>query len=420
MNDVAIKVENLTKVYHLYDKPQDRLKEALHPFRKSYHRDFYALNDISFEIKKGETVGVIGKNGAGKSTLLKILTGVLTPSYGQVFIDGNVASLLELGAGFNPEMTGIENIFLHGALRGLSHKQIRKKLDDIIEFADIGDFIKQPVKNYSSGMFARLAFSVAINVEPDILIVDEALSVGDIKFQTKCINKFKELQKKGVTILFVSHDVFSIRNFCNKAIWIDRGKIREIGDVTSVTAHFTEYMHNEATSDISDCVINKNNKEPSMKKKREFDAINRWGDKIGIIEFVEMYNEAGLPSTVFQLNETIIIKMIVNTKDITSKNLSFAISIKNKNGIDLIVSTTKDENIFLDSSQKKIEVEFVFQNYLETGEYILVAAVEDRTIVNVPKYYDYIEGACYFKSEVSQIRFGLFHQPVKKTVRYFN
>lgn len=205
MTDIAISVKHLTKVYKLYNQPIDRLKEALNPFKKSYHKDFYALNDVSFEIKKGETVGIIGKNGAGKSTLLKIITGVLTPTSGSVQVNGKIASLLELGAGFNPDYTGLENIYFQGSLMGYTREEMESKVDDILTFADIGEFIHQPVKTYSSGMFARLAFSVAINVEPDILIVDEALSVGDMAFQAKCFNKFKEFQRLNKTILFVTN-----------------------------------------------------------------------------------------------------------------------------------------------------------------------------------------------------------------------
>ena len=191
--NTAIKVSHLTKIYKLYDKPIDRLKESLHPLKKKYHKDFYALSDINFEIKKGETVGIIGKNGAGKSTLLKIITGVLTPSSGHVHVNGRIASLLELGAGFNPEYTGIENIYLQGTLMGYNHEEMEAKIDDILAFADIGDFIHQPVKMYSSGMFARLAFAVAINVDPDILIVDEVLSVG--VFPSKSIIENESLDK---------------------------------------------------------------------------------------------------------------------------------------------------------------------------------------------------------------------------------
>ncbi len=246
MPNTAIKVSHLTKVYKLYEKPIDRLKESLHPLKKQYHKDFYALNDVSFEIKKGETVGIIGKNGAGKSTLLKIITGVLTPTSGHVHVNGRIASLLELGAGFNPEYTGIENIYLQGTLMGYAHSEMEAKIDEILAFADIGDFVHQPVKMYSSGMFARLAFSVAINVEPDILIVDEVLSVGDARFQTKSIKKMESIKKNGTTILFVSHAIEQVKRFCQKAIWINDGKIKQIGEQSTVGDMYTDSLHLES------------------------------------------------------------------------------------------------------------------------------------------------------------------------------
>lgn len=251
MNNIAIKVSHLTKVYKLYDKPIDRLKESLHPLKKSYHKDFYALNNVNFEIKKGETVGIIGKNGAGKSTLLKIITGVLTPSHGHVHVNGRIASLLELGAGFNPEYTGIENIYLQGTLMGYSHSEMETKLDEILLFADIGDFVHQAVKMYSSGMFARLAFSIAINVDPDILIVDEALSVGDMLFQVKCMARMRTMMESGVTVLFVSHDTHSIKTLCNKALWIQDGNMIEYGEAGIVTNKYIEVQHLQMNDELS-------------------------------------------------------------------------------------------------------------------------------------------------------------------------
>ena len=252
MNDIAIKVQNLSKVYHLYDNPQDRLKEALHPFKKKYHHDFHALDDISFEVKKGETVGIIGKNGAGKSTLLKIITGVLTPSSGTVEVNGKVASLLELGTGFNPEMTGLENIYLNGTLMGFTKEEMDQKVDTITEFANIGEFIHQPVKMYSSGMFARLAFSVAINVDADILIVDEALSVGDMLFQAKCIAKMTSLMEEGMTILFVSHDIHAVRSLCTKGIYLEHGKTVMIGNAGEVVDRYINDDQQIATAQLKE------------------------------------------------------------------------------------------------------------------------------------------------------------------------
>ena len=238
MPNTAIKVQNVGKVYKLYDKPIDRLREPISLSKKQYHKEFYALNDVSFEIKKGETVGIIGKNGAGKSTLLKIITGVLTPSSGHVHVNGRIASLLELGAGFNPEYTGIENIYLQGTLMGYSHSEMEAKIDEILAFADIGDFVHQPVKSYSSGMFARLAFSVAINVEPDILIVDEVLSVGDFRFQEKCEKRIQGMMKEDTTILFVSHSIDQVKKICKRAIWIEKGHIRDDGPSDIVGTEF--------------------------------------------------------------------------------------------------------------------------------------------------------------------------------------
>jgi ABC-type polysaccharide/polyol phosphate transport system ATPase subunit len=242
MSEVAIKVENLSKVYKLYRDPMDRLKESLHPLRKKYHKDFYALKDVGFSVKRGEVVGIIGENGAGKSTLLKILTGVLTPSSGDCFVSGKVSSLLELGVGFNMELTGLENIFFNSTVLGYSRAEIEGKLDDIIDFADIGDFVNQPVKSYSSGMIVRLAFSVAINVDPDVLIIDEALSVGDIRFQQKCFRKLKDFKENGKTIVLVSHDLGSIINYCDRAVWFRDGMVFETGRPEDVCKSYLGYM----------------------------------------------------------------------------------------------------------------------------------------------------------------------------------
>lgn len=223
--EIAISVQNINKVYKLYDYPQDRLKESLHPLRKKYHHDYYALSDVSFEVKRGETVGIIGRNGSGKSTLLKIITGILTPTSGSVNVNGRISALLELGAGFNPDLTGIENIYFNGTLMGYSKEEMDAKLDNILSFADIGEFVYQPVKAYSSGMFVRLAFAVAINADPYLLIVDEALAVGDARFQLKCFKQLSLFQEQGKTILFVSHDLGSVKRMCSHAILLEQGQV---------------------------------------------------------------------------------------------------------------------------------------------------------------------------------------------------
>ena len=241
MEDFAVVIKELTKVYKLYKKPSDRIKELFSFNHMNLHDDFYALDNVSFSVKRGESVGIIGKNGSGKSTLLKIITEVLSKTSGEVNINGRVSALLELGAGFNGEYNGIENIYLNGTLMGITHEEMDKKIQDIIDFADIGDFIYQPVKTYSSGMYVRLAFAIAINVDPDILIIDEALSVGDIRFQRKCFRKIEEF-KKNKTFILVSHDLSSVVKFCDRVIWLNKGKIEMEGDPVEVSKAFKAYM----------------------------------------------------------------------------------------------------------------------------------------------------------------------------------
>lgn len=244
-DDISIKVENVTKTYRLYASNLDRVKESLDPRRRKYHHDFFALRDISFEIKKGEVVGIIGKNGSGKSTLLKLITGVLTPTHGSITVNGRVSALLELGSGFNPELTGVQNVYFNGTLMGYSREEMDSRLDDILSFADIGEFVNQPIKSYSSGMFVRLAFAVAINVDPDILIIDEALSVGDIKFQRKCFSKIEGFKEKGKTILFVSHDTGLISNLCKSAILLDAGKLISNDEPRIVSKTYIQLIYGE-------------------------------------------------------------------------------------------------------------------------------------------------------------------------------
>lgn len=240
--DIAIQAQQLGKCYHIYNAPVDRLKQVFWRGRKRYFKEFWALNGLSIDIFKGETVGIVGSNGSGKSTLLQLICGVLTPTTGTLSVNGRIAALLELGAGFNPEFSGKDNIFMNAAILGLSREQTENCYDDIVRFADIGDFIEQPVKTYSSGMYVRLAFAIAINVSPDILLVDEALSVGDIRFQQKCIAKIKTFCETG-TVVFVSHDLASIKELCSRAIWIDRGGIVMDGAPKFVAEQYAQYMY---------------------------------------------------------------------------------------------------------------------------------------------------------------------------------
>jgi lipopolysaccharide transport system ATP-binding protein len=242
-DDVAIRVAGLSKSYHVYERPQDRLKQSLYLGRRQFYREFWALKEMSFEIRKGETVGIIGRNGSGKSTLLQLIAGTLTPTSGSVSVNGRVAALLELGSGFSPDFTGRENVYTNGAILGLSHEEIAARFDDIVAFADIGDFIDQPVKVYSSGMYMRLAFAIAVSVDPGILIVDEALSVGDEMFQRKCFARIQAIQQSGAAVLFVSHSAQSVVELCNTALLLDQGELIMSGKPKSVVTQYHKLLY---------------------------------------------------------------------------------------------------------------------------------------------------------------------------------
>lgn len=356
----AIKVENLVKTYNLYNRPTDRLKESLHPFKKKYHTKFHALKDISFEVNKGETLGIIGKNGSGKSTLLKIITGVVTPSGGGTIVDGKISAILELGAGFNPEMTGVENIYLNTSINGLSKKKTDKVLDKILNFAELGEFINQPLKTYSSGMKARLAFAVSINVDPDILIIDEALSVGDAAFSRKCFAKIEEIRSKGATILFVSHNESSIVGLCSRAIWLNNGQEIVDGVPKLVTGLYMKNI-NESVIDPGkirleyDKLVKNDKKSKSSKNKSKQTNKNQTKEENSLQEFYTpslkpkstlLYDEKGAAikevkiTTLYDDKKVNVINqennyLIVLKVDIkeTLKDVRIGVSIKNHQGI---------------------------------------------------------------------------------------
>lgn len=313
MTQNAIEIKNLTKKYALYAKPKDRLKEALSPLRKSYHEDFYALNDINVEVKKGEMIGFIGENGSGKSTLLKIITGVLTPTSGSITINGKIAALLELGSGFNPEYSGYENIYLNGMVLGFSKEEVDAMVDDVVAFADIGDHINQPVKTYSSGMFVRLAFAVAINVDPEILIVDEALAVGDLEFQLKCMEKFTELRNAGKTILFVSHDINAIRRFCDRVYWLQNGVVVDEGDTMEVTEKYDNFLKKKSLKSVDrDKTVVVEKSAVDIVEVKKVDLLDENMDSVEMVE----------------QDSTLYVKVIYDVKDTTVKNPVLGIAIR--------------------------------------------------------------------------------------------
>lgn len=377
MSDIAISVQNVTKLYRLYDKPSDRLKESLGLSKKKRYREHYALRDLSFDIKKGECVGIIGTNGAGKSTILKIITGVLNPTQGNVVIDGRISALLELGAGFNMEYTGIENVYLNGTMIGFTKEEIDGKLQEILEFADIGDFVNQPVKTYSSGMFVRLAFAVAINIEPEILIVDEALSVGDVFFQAKCFHKFEEFKEQGKTILFVSHDMSSIQRYCDRVILLNKGiKQAEDNPKTVIDLYKKLLVHSDVELDThQETPFNETTDVPEGEWKTNF-AINpnylEYGEKKAEIIDFALVDENGKFSNITENGKYFSVKMKVKFYEDIVEPI-FAFTIKNVQGLEITGTNTMYENIDLGKcvAGDIRQVEFKQKTSLKAGEYLI-------------------------------------------------
>ncbi len=394
----AIKVTDVEKIYKLYDKPSDRVKEALGLTGKSRHRDHYALKGVNMEIQQGECVGIIGTNGSGKSTILKIITGVLTPSSGEVLVNGRISALLELGAGFNMEYSGIENIYLNGTMIGFSEKEIDEKMQDILDFADIGDYVYQPVKTYSSGMFVRLAFAVAINIEPEILIVDEALSVGDVFFQAKCYHKFEEFKNMGKTIVFVSHDLSSISKYCdrvillNKGVKLGEGSPREMIDTYKrvlVGQYELPDENNETTNLLQDEEIRekaRGKKSPaavlegaSMEEKEALGLnpeLLEYGTKKAEIQEYYLTDERDMKITAVIKGQEYTIHMKVLFQEDCPAPI-FAYTIKNIRGTEITGTNTMVEKAFLEPVKAGTEKEISFKQRmnLQGGEYLLSLGV---------------------------------------------
>ncbi len=378
MADISIKVDNLYKVYKLYDKPTDRIKEALSMSKKVYYKEHYALNDVSFSVEKGETIGIIGVNGAGKSTLLKIITGVLTPTRGNVEINGKISALLELGAGFNMDYTGMENIYLNGTMMGFSRAEVDKKVDEILKFADIGDFINQPVRTYSSGMFVRLAFAVAINIDPDILIVDEALSVGDVFFQAKCYNKFEEFKKMGKTILLVSHSLSSINKYCDRVILLNKGRKEAEGSAPDMIDLFKKILVNQNIDMAEDTEIEAESFSEESSSGFWKDSMllnpvqNSYGDgRAEITDFAVIDNKGRIINQIEKGSE-FKIKMKVRFNAPLESPI-FAFTIVDLQGTDVTGTNTMYENTPISKVQAGDERTVTFEQKMDIqgGEYLL-------------------------------------------------
>ncbi|MEK3825529.1 ATP-binding cassette domain-containing protein [Paenibacillus sp. FSL K6-1558] len=411
MDLTAIRAEKISKVYKLYKSPVDRLKESLLHRNKILHSEHHALHEIDLTINKGEIVGIIGENGSGKSTLLKIITGVLTPSGGEIEVKGRVAALLELGAGFNLEYTGIENIYLNGLMMGFNREEITAKLDSILSFAELGDYIYQPVKTYSSGMFARLAFSVAINVQPDILIVDEALSVGDMYFQAKCVTKMKELFHTGVTVLYVSHDLNSIKSLCNKALYLKNGTIEAYGEAENVVDMYAKYVREQMNISLEKSDNSEDKTFPLSNLKLEDDipfkenlAFEekvkdfRQGTKEAVLTELELLDERNNLLYNADFNDRIKVRMHIRFNE--KCQISVGYHIRDKQNIEYLGSNTLIEEIGEISGEKgqKIIVEFITRLPLVEGRYNLSTVLSTSVVKNrTSVFVDYTENSYIFE-----------------------
>lgn len=376
--EIAIAVDHISKVYKLYDKPMDRMVEALGLTKNKKYREHFALSDVSFQVKKGECVGIIGTNGSGKSTILKIITGVLNPTGGTLTVNGRIQALLELGAGFNMEYTGIENIYLNGTMNGFTEQEIESRMQDILDFADIGDYVKQPVKTYSSGMFVRLAFSVAINIDPEILIVDEALSVGDVFFQAKCYHKFEEFKKMGKTIIFVSHDLSSVSKYCDRVVLLNQGvKLGEgspkemIDDYKRVLVGQYELPESKSESSL----LNDEQIQVAVQKKaakQDTSKLLEYGTKEAVIEQFYMTDDRGTESkSIIKGSEFTIHMKVRFMADLPAP--IFAFSIKTVKGTEITGTNTMFEKAFLEPVKAGAvkDITFTQKMSLQGGEYLL-------------------------------------------------
>ncbi|HUB26865.1 MAG TPA: ABC transporter ATP-binding protein [Tepidisphaeraceae bacterium] len=386
--NIAIRVSNLSKCYHIYDSPRDRLKQTLFSGR-NYYREFWALRDVSFEVRKGEAVGIIGRNGSGKSTLLQLITGTLKPTAGQIEVSGRVAALLELGSGFNPEFTGRENVYLNGVLLGLTNEQIDQRFDAIADFADIGDFIDQPVKTYSSGMLVRLAFAVQVQIEPDILIVDEALAVGDALFQKYCFQKIEKLVSNGTSLLFVSHDQEAVRTLTHHAMLLTRGQVKSTGTSAEVLLEYRRQLHEEEAAHFS-----KINQDLSAKATAQIapaafrsDRLS-FGDGDAEVASVAVFNDKGEPCNVFHPLDSVRVRVECLLK-INVDHLNIGLRLRNKEGVKVYSWGTLNQDISIRNglaqgelfwektfqAGTRVVVDFDFVCCLGTNLYEIQAAV---------------------------------------------
>jgi len=396
---LAIKVEQLGKCYHLYEKPLSRVMDLMLPGPGKRYKPFWALRDASFEIESGQTVGIIGRNGSGKSTLLEMICNTLQPSEGSVSIKGRVAALLELGAGFNPEFTGRENVYMNAAIMGIEREVIKQKFSEIEAFANIGDYINQPVSTYSSGMYVRLAFATSIHMDPDILIVDEALAVGDIRFQRKCFREFERFKREGKTILFVTHAVELIRSYCDSAIFLHKGEIRRQGNPRDVVHDYLDMLfgtedgsstavetievtsaddkHSNSAVKTSHTALSTRADIDACTTRRSYNASEyRWGEQQAQIIDYRVESEGEIDPVVVQQGSEICITMRVYFHQ-ALQGLIYGITLKTLDGTTVYGANTRERDIQVDARDKGeiVDISFSLQNHLVQGSYFFSLGV---------------------------------------------
>lgn len=414
MSEFAIQVKHLDKMYKLYNKPSDRLRETL-GFKVPV-REHYALRDVNFQVERGETVGIIGTNGSGKSTILKIITGVLNPTAGEVKVDGRISALLELGAGFNMEYTGIENVYLNGTMMGFSKEEVDARLQDILDFADIGDFVYQPVKSYSSGMFVRLAFAVAINIDPEILIVDEALSVGDVFFQAKCYRKFEEFKKMGKTILFVSHDLSSISRYCDRVILLNKGVKLEEGSPKQMVDMYKQLLVGQ---DPAKAEEKKEEQKESWSQQFQVNPnMLEYGTKLAeIVDFAVLDDKDRCTNTIEKSSSFRIRMNVVFHQDIQEPIIAY--TFKDIKGTEITGTNTLFEKKSVEHSQAgdSCTVTFEQEMFLQGGEYLLsfgCTGYKDGEFTVFHRLYD----ACNITVVSNKNTVGFYDMNSKVEIRY--
>jgi homopolymeric O-antigen transport system ATP-binding protein len=416
----ALRVENVSKQYRIYNRPGDRLKESLTRGCWKRHREFWALKDVSFELEAGTITGIIGPNGSGKSTLLQIIAGTLEPTHGQVWYEGRIAALLELGAGFNPEFTGIENIFMNAALLGFSRRETETRLAEIERFAEIGDFIHQPVKTYSSGMYVRLAFAIAVSSDPEILIVDEALAVGDAVFQQRCLRRIKELQERGRIILFVSHDPAAVRALCSRAILLNGGQVAADGKPPDVFNRYQkiimarEEAYNEAERSLTG---EQESASPEKKSTAPLNYTYRHGDRRAEILSVELLDAAMRPAEIVETGELLHVRVrVLFHSDVENPVCGFL--IRNRHGIHVYGTNTEQQQVDLRQGRPDeiMEVTFVFNCWLAPDNFSVTVAVHSADGIS----FDWLDGALFFRVVSATQMDGIANLSASVTARWLH